>query len=187
MAMHEDFSLELIAGADGFGDGEHPSTQLALQALYALAAAYPARNVLDMGCGSGLLAMTAAHLWPEARVLAADIEASAVDIAAQNIAHNGLSERIQVLRSDGYRHKAITAAAPFDLVLCNMTADIILPLAAGLQQALAEDGIAVLSGVLHWRSQEVLAMHAHLGLQEAATPLSHEGWDAHILIKSARE
>lgn len=181
--MSKDFSLELLAGADGFGDGEHPSTHLALQALHALADVLEPQRILDIGCGSGVLAMTAAHLWPNAQIWAADIEASAVEVAKRNIAHNQLAERITTLRSDGYRDKVIQAAAPFDLVLCNMTADIIVPLAAGLKQVLAEEGVAVLSGILRWRSQEVLAMHAHLGMQPVANPLTLDGWDTHILVK----
>lgn len=179
--MEEGFSLELVAGAGGFGDGEHPTTNLALQAMHALASVRDFRQILDMGCGSGLLAMTAAHLWPKARILAADVEASAVGIAKRNAAHNGLSDRIEVIRSEGYRHKAIREAATFDLIVCNITADPMVSMAADLRKALAEDGVAVLSGILRWRSHEVLAMHAHLGLQPVIAPLGMGEWEAHVL------
>lgn len=179
--MGKEFSLELVAGAGGFGSGEHPTTQLALQALHALAEVHDCDRILDMGCGSGLLAMTAAHLWPQAQVLAADIEAGAVDIARRNAAHNGLAERISVIRSEGYRHKTIAAAAPFGLVACNITADPLVALAADLRKVLAADGFAVLSGILRWRSHEVLAMHGRLGLHPVLPPLAMGEWEAHVL------
>lgn len=183
--MEREFSLELVAGAEGFGSGEHPTTHLALQAMYALSAVHDAERILDMGCGSGLLAMTAAHLWPQARLWAADIEQSAVDTAARNIAHNGLAERITVLRSDGYRHRVLREHAPYNLVLCNITADPLLAMAADLRDMLAAGGIAVLSGILRWRGQEVLAMHTHLGLEPAIAPLAMAEWEAHVFVKPA--
>lgn len=180
---HNEFSLDLVAGASGFGSGEHPTTHTVLQVLYALATEHHYANILDMGCGAGLLAMTAAHLWPQARVLAADIQASAVQVAGQNIAHNGLQSRIDVIRSDGYRHAEITARAPFDLIICNMTADPVVRLASGLRQVLAEEGLVILSGILVWRSAEILALHAQMGLEPVLPVLNREGWETHILAK----
>lgn len=180
-----EFTLELVAGAAAFGNGEHPTTQMALQVLYALATQRDFTNILDMGCGAGLLGMTAARLWPRAQVLAADIEPAAVATAARNIAHNGLDARMTALRSDGYKHPAITAAAPFDLILCNITADPIVRLAPALPRVLAESGVAVLSGVLLWRSAEVLALHAQQGLHPVLPTLSSEGWETHVLSRAA--
>lgn len=182
---HGEFSLDLVAGAEGFGSGEHPTTHTVLHVLYALAEARIFTNILDMGCGAGLLAMTAAHLWPQAKVLAADIQASAVKIAQQNIAHNELESRIDVIRSDGYRHAEIAARAPFNLVICNMTADPVVRLANGLRQTLAEDGLVILSGILVWRSAEILALHAQMGLESVLPTINREGWETHILAKRA--
>jgi ribosomal protein L11 methyltransferase len=182
-ADNREFSLELMAGAEGFGSGEHPTTQTMLQAMYAMAAVQEFRHILDMGCGSGLLAMTAAHLWPHATIVAADINARAVQVATQNVAHNGLQDRITIVRSNGYRHAVIAATAPYDLILCNMTADPILQLASDLASNLSEDGAAILSGVLLWRSAEVLTMHAQLGLESRLPTLHRDGWETHVLVK----
>lgn len=182
---HPEFSLELLAGSDAFGDGSHPSTQLALQAMAALSAVHDYEYILDMGCGAGVLAMTAAHLWPEARVQAADIEASAVDICRRNVAQNDLSERISVARSDGYQHHAIEVLAPYDLIVSNITADQILHIANGVSHVLAPDGVLLLSGVLLWRSAEVLAIHKQLGFTPILPTLSRDGWEAHVLARSA--
>jgi ribosomal protein L11 methyltransferase len=176
-----EFSLELVAGSDAFGDGGHSSTQLALQAMAALSVEHDFRYILDMGCGSGLLAMTAAHLWPQSRVMAVDIEPKAVELANRNIDHNGFSDRITVLRSDGYRHEKLSTFAPYDLILCNITADQILHIASGVGQVMASDGVLLLSGVLLWRSEEVLAIHAQLGLVPVLPTLSRDGWEAHVL------
>lgn len=182
-----EFSIELIAGADGFGSGEHPTTQLAMQLLYALAATRDCANILDIGCGSGLLALTAAHLWSNARITAADIQACAVDTTRRNVKHNGLVERIHAVRSDGYRHPDIQQRAPYDLVICNMTADPIVQLATSLDKVLAAGGVVVLSGVLTWRSEEVLALHAQLGIMPLLAPLYSDTWEAHLLAKPDAE
>lgn len=176
-----EFSLELIAGAGGFGSGEHPTTHLALQAMHALAAVQDFDTILDMGCGAGLLAMTAAHLWPQAEIIAADIQTSAVEISRRNITHNGMDGRIQVLRSNGYRHKAIQEHAPYGLVLCNITADPLVAMAGDLKKILAPEGVVVLSGILRWRGEEVLAVHAAQGLRPLLPPLAMGEWEAHVL------
>lgn len=185
--MHElpEFSLELVAGAEGFGNGDHPTTQMALQLLYALATQREFSRILDMGCGSGLLGMTAAKLWPQSQVLAADIEQSAVEMTRRNSGHNDLAARMTVLRSDGYKHATIAANAPFDLVLCNITADAIVRITPHLPKLLAEEAVVVLSGILLWRSAEVLAMHAQLGLHPVLPTLSADGWETHVLARQA--
>lgn len=181
--MHDDFSLDLVAGSTAFGDGGHPTTQLALRAMMALAALRPFHSILDMGCGAGLLAMTAAHLWPQARIVAADIEAEAVHVAQQNFALNGLD--IQAVRSDGCRHPVIRGAAPYDLMLCNITADTIVRLASGLRKVLAKDGVMVLSGILTHRSAEILALFAQSGLHPLLPTLAGENWETHVLAPAA--
>jgi ribosomal protein L11 methyltransferase len=179
--MNDDFSLDLVAGSTAFGDGGHPTTQLALQAMMALATLHPFRSILDMGCGAGLLAMTAAHLWPQARIIAVDLEADAVRVAQENFTLNGLD--IHAVRSDGCRHPVIQAAAPYDLMLCNITADTIVRLMGGLCKALVEDGVIVLSGVLSHRSAEILALFAQSDLHPILPTLVKENWEAHVLAK----
>lgn len=178
-----EISFDLVAGADSFGDGSHPTTDLALQMLYAISTHIAPEKVLDMGAGSGILAMTAAHLWPNVRICGVDISASALDIARQNIRHNGLEGRITLVRGEDYGEPALQPFLPADVVVCNIAADPIIAMAAGLKQALHTGGCAILSGILSWRMEEVLAMHRHLGFELLVPPLSSEGWDALLLQK----
>lgn len=179
----EEISFELVAGADSFGDGSHPTTDLALQVLYGIAPHIAPEKVLDMGVGSGILAMTAAHLWPEAEIMGVDISAPALKIAGENIRHNGFAGRIALLRGEDYGEPALLPFLPVDVVLCNIAADPIIALAAGLKEALYTGGCAILSGILSWRTEEVLAMHRHLGFELLIPPVSSEGWDALLLQK----
>ncbi|MCH2548284.1 MAG: tRNA (adenine(22)-N(1))-methyltransferase TrmK [Alphaproteobacteria bacterium] len=178
-----EFTIELAAGVEGFGSGDHPSTQMVLQALYALQSVYDFSHIIDMGSGAGLLAMTAANLWPESKVVAADIQASAVAMAQKNIAHNHLEKRVEVVRSNGYNHSQIRAQAPYDLVICNMTADPLVMLASGLRSSIASGSIVILSGILLWRSAEILAVHAQIGLQPLLPVMGMEDWETHVLIQ----
>ncbi|MGB1539384.1 MAG: 50S ribosomal protein L11 methyltransferase, partial [Rickettsiales bacterium] len=75
------YDLELEAGADAFGDGSHPSTNSALQVMQGLSQHVTFERILDMGSGAGLLAMASALFWPDANVLGADIQESAVALA----------------------------------------------------------------------------------------------------------
>lgn len=181
------FTVNIEAGADAFGDGQHPSTQLALAALQQLSEeGAQFKNILDMGCGSGLLSIASALIWPEAQVTAVDVEENAVVTTMNNAVENGVSKRITAIRHDGYDHVLITESAPFDAVICNITADPILSLAKGLCEVLALNGIAILSGILAWRMDEVLAVHAQHGLIPLADPVQVEGgWSAVILGKEA--
>lgn len=155
--------IELQAGAQAFGDGTHPSTQLAAAMMQQLAAdGLVPERVLDMGCGSGLLALLAAQLWPNASLVAVDSERSAVQTAAQNFEANGVETAC--IHARRYRDKTLQRKGPFGLVVANIVADVLLALAPDVFQVLEEKGVLLLSGILRWRLEEVLATHALLGL-----------------------
>jgi len=175
------FSLDLIAHAGAFGDGTHPTTQAAFQAMQCLAEVARFEDVLDMGCGSGVLALAAKTLWPDARVLGVDIKAEAVEVARENAQANHL--QAEWLQAGDYKHPRIVAAAPYDLVICNMTADLLLSLAAGVSPVVAEGGAVVLSGILQWRENEVLQAHAAYGLHPCLPPIRAGEWSALVLRK----
>jgi ribosomal protein L11 methyltransferase len=160
--MSESFSLTLQAGAQAFGDASHPSTQGALQLLENMAALRGMRQVLDMGCGSGILALTAAWQW-HVPVLAADIEKQAVRATEENARANALDALVRAVRSDGYSHPAIQEAAPFDVILCNMLADPLIRFAADAAAVTAEEGLLLASGILRWRTDEVVQAYAAQG------------------------
>jgi ribosomal protein L11 methyltransferase len=104
-----------------------------LQALEQLAdvGVTPAR-LLDYGCGTGLLAMGAALLWPAASVTAADNDARAVEIAIENVETNGLGGRIQLYRTDLPSDPAIAAHGLFDLIVANILAEPLIAMAQPL-------------------------------------------------------
>ncbi|WP_424811386.1 50S ribosomal protein L11 methyltransferase [Roseococcus sp. YIM B11640] len=153
--------LVLDAGI-AFGSGEHSSTQGCLMALEGLSDA--PRNVLDVGSGSGILAMAACKMHPAARALATDIEPWSVRVAEENAAMNGLKKRMRVILADGYRHAAIRERAPFDLIFANILARPLCAMAADLGAHLAPGGRAILAGLLGVQARMVLAAHRRAGL-----------------------
>ncbi len=105
-----------------FGTGHHGTTLGCLRALDQLAEnGHVPRRVADVGCGTAVLAMAAARLWPASLpVLASDIDPVAVDVAAANVVANGLSGAVECLVAAGFDAEPIRAAGPFDLVLANI-------------------------------------------------------------------
>jgi ribosomal protein L11 methyltransferase len=121
----DDIVIEIDPGM-AFGTGTHPSTQLCLEALERMVR--PWQRVLDLGTGSGILAIAAARLGAK-RVLARDIDPIAVEVAAANVHANGVAERVDV--QHGSLEGLIHAPRRFDLVVINILAEVIVELCAG--------------------------------------------------------
>ena len=157
--------IELDAGL-AFGSGEHASTEGCLLALERLARRRRFRRILDLGCGSGILAIAAARLWT-ARVIAADIDPVAVAVARANAERNGVGHRIRALASDGYGNPLVRAGGPYQLIVANILADPLCALARATARHLAPGGALVLSGLLDRQAPRVLEAHRrhHLALQ----------------------
>lgn len=159
----------LIEASMAFGTGHHATTQGCLVAADRLAEAGAAPGrVADIGCGTAVLAMAAAHLWPEAEIIASDIDATAVEVAETNAATNGLAARLTCVEAAGFNHPALAAAAPFGLIFANILKGPLVSLAPDLAGALAPDGHAILSGILNEQVDEVLAAYAAQGLAQVA-------------------
>ena len=137
----------LLDAGQAFGSGEHATTQGCLLALGRLAGRRRLRRVLDLGCGSGILAIAAAKLGA-ARVIAADNDPVAVAVARENATRNRVGHRIRCLTSEGYRNPLLSAFGPYDLILANILADPLCALARECARHLAPGGTAVLSGLL---------------------------------------
>lgn len=138
-----------------FGTGTHGTTRLCLEALVSLfETAAPPRRVLDVGTGSGILALAAAALGAE-RVLACDIEAEACRIAAENARNNGLAERVEVTGAP-----LQDLEGDFDLVLANILAEENIRLADPLVSRVRPGGSLVLSGILREKEALVAAAFA---------------------------
>lgn len=153
--------LRLDAGI-AFGSGEHSSTRGCLAALEGVRLPHNAR-VLDLGSGSGILAMAAAKL-RGVRVLATDIEPWSVRVAEENAALNGLRGRVRAVLADGWRHRAVRAGGPYDLVFANILARPLCAMARDLADHLAPGGRAILAGLLGAQARMVLAAHRRQGL-----------------------
>ena len=155
-------TLTLDAGL-AFGTGEHGSTRGCLIALEAVARRRPLR-ILDMGTGSGILAMAAARLLNRT-VLATDIEPWAVRVAAENAALNGVAHLVSARLADGWRDPFVRGSGPYDLVFANILARPLCLMARDLALHLAPGGRAVLGGLLAGQARWVLAAHRRQGLR----------------------
>ncbi len=156
--------LELEAGL-AFGSGEHESTRGCLLALDWLAHRILPARVLDLGTGSGILALAAAHLWPKARVLALDHDPLAVAVARANIRRQGLATHIEVRRGVGVRNPHVRRQRPFDLILANLFAEPLMAMARDLAHSLAPGGRLVLAGLLARQAESVLTAFRRAGLR----------------------
>lgn len=150
----------LIEAAMAFGTGHHGTTLGCLLALEELAeAGFNSSNTVDIGCGTAVLAMAAARIWPE-QVLASDIDQVAVEVAEANILANGLAGRVRCVEAAGFDHAELLAKAPFDLIFANILKGPLIALAPDMGKHLVEGGKAILSGILNEQADDVIAHYA---------------------------
>ncbi|TNF22291.1 MAG: 50S ribosomal protein L11 methyltransferase [Rhodobacteraceae bacterium] len=162
--LPDDAEPLLIEAAMAFGTGHHGTTLGCLKALDRLATAgFHGRNVIDIGCGTAVLAMGAARIWPEP-VLASDIDEVAVEVAEANVRANGLEDRVRCLVATGFDHAEIAASAPFDLIFANILKAPLIALAPDMAAHLQPGGHAILSGILNEQADEVIAVYAECGI-----------------------
>ena len=143
-----------------FGTGLHPTTRLCLAALERLAvdSRIDGARVLDVGCGSGILAIAAARLGAAA-VLGVDPDPIAVESTALNARRNAVARRVGVRRGS-----VPTGERPFDLVLANLIASLLIELASRLREELRPGGTLLASGIFVDRESEVRAAFEAAGL-----------------------
>ncbi|MEO8398002.1 MAG: 50S ribosomal protein L11 methyltransferase [Chloroflexota bacterium] len=161
-----------------FGTGTHPTTQLCLEALEDLI--MPSANVLDLGCGSGILAIAAAKLGA-LHVLALDIDTVAVEAALLNAEQNGAAEKITV--QEGSLESIVTSARRFDLIVVNILARIIIEMCGQhLGEVVRPGGLAIFSGIIEEQADDVEAALRTTGLQPYARRLQGD-W---VVIEARR-
>lgn len=154
-----------IEATVAFGTGHHGTTLGCLLAYdRLLTAGWRPGKVLDVGCGTAVLAMAAAATLPDALVIASDIDQVAVDVAEANVAINGLEGRVECLEAAGLDHARIRAAGPWDLIFANILKGPLIELAPGISTQLATGGRAVLSGLLAVQADSVVAAYVASGL-----------------------
>jgi ribosomal protein L11 methyltransferase len=157
-----------IEAAEAFGTGHHATTQGCLIALDLLARrGFASRRVVDVGAGTGVLAMAATTLWP-GRALAGDVDPVATATARANAAANGLGGRIGCVTAAGLRHPRLARGGPYDLVLANILAAPLKALAPQISAAQRRGGAAILSGLVARQAAGVLAVYAGWGYRRIA-------------------
>lgn len=157
----------LIEAAMAFGTGHHGTTLGCLKALDRLATnGFHGKNVADIGCGTAVLAMAAARIWPE-DVIASDIDEVAVDVAKANVSANGLEGRVACVEAPGFEHEDLKAKAPYDLVFANILKAPLIMLAEDMAAHTMEGGHAILSGLLNEQADEVIAAYEVAGFEIA--------------------
>ncbi|MEN2787352.1 50S ribosomal protein L11 methyltransferase [Sphingomonas qilianensis] len=145
----------LIDAGNAFGTGHHATTSGCLKMLDGLADQRFA-NIIDIGTGTGLLAFASAHLWPDARIMATDIDPAAVHVTQENAVTNDIA-RIDLIVADGTLDDAITARAPYDLIIANILAGPLVSMAPELAAIATPDATVILAGLLDTQRDAVVA------------------------------
>jgi ribosomal protein L11 methyltransferase len=174
-------AIRIEAGM-AFGTGHHETTALCLAALSDLARARRYRHMLDLGCGTGLIAIGAAKLWKRP-VLASDIDPVAVAVTKENARGNGAGPLVRAVAADGLINPVLAMSAPYDLIVANILAGPLTRLAPQIIAALAPGGTLILSGLLNNQEDLVLSFYYRLRLKQRR----REGpWSALVLEKPRR-
>jgi ribosomal protein L11 methyltransferase len=168
-------AIEIEAG-EAFGTGHNATTTLCLRALDRLAHARSFERVVDVGCGTGVLALAAARVFPKASVIATDNDPVATGIARDNVRLNRLLGRVAVIDATGFSHPRLRASRP-DLVLANILPGPLIELAPVLRRRLVHGGVAVLCGLLTHQVGEVAAAYRSAGFRIVSRQ-SDAGWAA---------
>ena len=178
----DDVAIDLDPGM-AFGTGTHASTQLVLEELQAIAdsAVVPVR-VLDVGCGSGILAIAAVKRWPGATCVAVDNDPIAITATEDNAAVNRVTDRIAAsTRTLG------ELAGPFPLVLANIQAHVLRALQAQLIEHTAAGGRLILSGLLTPQAQPLADEFVAAGMQlvHVRASTADPQWSCAVLVRPA--
>lgn len=164
----------LVEAAMAFGTGHHGTTLGCLRAFdRLLTEGLAPAPTADIGCGTAVLAMAAARAWPDlaesAPIVASDLDPVAVEVAAANVAANGLNGRIEVVEAAGFDHPRISELSPFGLIFANILKGPLVDLAPALARACAPGGHAILSGLLTPQAGAVSRAYAPHGFTVHAT------------------
>lgn len=187
-----DWPLAIEAGL-AFGTGQHATTSGCLVALDRLARRYRFARIADIGTGTGVLAMAAAHAWPDAAIIASDIDPISITVTRGNLAANRFRPgrtkgSIELVVAAGMQALRLAQRAPYDLICANILAAPLIALAPAMSRAIAPGGVLVLAGLLKAQAQAVRAAYrAHglvpLALGPAPSPARKAEWPCLVLEK----
>ena len=147
----------LIEAGEAFGTAHHPTTLGCLMAIGTLARSRSFGRVLDLGCGSGILAIAAARALPGASIVAVDFDRRSVAVAEANAGINGVAARVGFVCAAGVTAPLVRQRAPFGLIVANILAGPLIALAPDLRRVGAPGGFVVLSGLLTREARPVIA------------------------------
>jgi ribosomal protein L11 methyltransferase len=164
-----DIAIEIEAG-EAFGTGHHGTTAGCLLAIARTVRTRPVRNALDIGTGSGVLAIAIARL-AHCPVLASDIDPVATRVAARNVQLNGVHPSVHLTTAAGIGHRLFAINGPYDLVVANILAGPLVALAPAIRRTVAPGGTVILSGLTSSQRVRVAAAYRRLGLRPTATGL----------------
>ncbi|WP_208440501.1 50S ribosomal protein L11 methyltransferase [Bartonella raoultii] len=163
-----------IEANQAFGTGHHGTTAGCLEMIAKVMKQENPQNALDLGTGSGVLAIGIAMLKPIS-VLASDIDPIALKVAQHNIELNGVKEYVTAVTATGFAHEEIASRAPFDLIIANILANPLIELAQEMAQALQSGGSLILSGILEEQHSQVLEAYVKHGFKHIET-YHRQGW-----------
>ena len=176
----------LIDAGEAFGTAHHATTYGCLLAIDRLTRRRRFQNILDLGTGSGVLALALHRALPHAHILATDLDARSVEVAQANARINGdmsiMHGRMFFVSAPGLRDKVIRRAQPFDLIVANILAGPLMQMAGDISPALATGGMLVLSGILVEQAAEVAALYTSHNLHIDRHTQS-DNWSTLVMIK----
>lgn len=153
----------LIDAGEAFGTAHHATTYGCLLAIDRLTRRRRYANVLDLGCGSGVLSIAVARALPATKILASDLDAQSVHVAAANIAANRAHDRISTIVASGLEHPRLRAPQNFDLLIANILAAPLIMLSGSIARATKPGGHLILSGLLTHQAPEIIAAYRARG------------------------
>ncbi|MBZ0228103.1 MAG: 50S ribosomal protein L11 methyltransferase, partial [Bauldia sp.] len=177
-----DLAIEIEAG-QAFGTGHHGTTAGCLVAIDRLAKSRRIANALDIGTGSGVLAIAIARR-AKAPVLASDIDPVAVAVARENVAKNGAAGFVETFTAAGLGDRRFAARAPFDLIVANILAGPLAALAPAIRRKLANGGTVILSGLLPDQKARIVSAYRRQGLRLVGA-LVLDGWLTLTFVRPA--
>ncbi|MGQ0671280.1 MAG: 50S ribosomal protein L11 methyltransferase [Hyphomicrobium sp.] len=172
----------LIEAGEAFGTAHHATTYGCLLAIDRLTQRQRFARVLDIGTGSGVLAIALARSLPNATITATDLDQRSVEVARDNMRQNKVGGRIRALRAAGFSVPALRRPAAFDLIVANILAEPLIGLAADVARALAPEGVVILSGLLAHQAPAVIAAYRPHGLR-LETNNRIAGWSTLVLSR----
>jgi ribosomal protein L11 methyltransferase len=168
-----------IEAALAFGTGHHGTTRGCLLLLDQVLKAYRPRRVLDLGTGTGVLAMSAAKAL-RTKTLASDIDPLSVKVARDNARFNHVGELVEVIQAAGFSAPRFAESGPFDMVLANILANPLRQMATPMSRHLAASALVILSGLLPHQAQSVIAAYRARRLV-LERQIEIEGWSSLLM------